>query len=72
VAKSSNDFLLAGTIHKRKLDSMPALLGAIAGLIHGDEWIPAEFIANGSDLDGVCIPSLKGKSLTGLVEKIIG
>jgi ADP-ribosylglycohydrolase len=72
VAKSSNDFLLAGTIHKRKLDSMPALLGAIAGLIHGDEWIPAGFIANGSDLDGVCIPSLKGKSLTGLVEKIIG
>ena len=72
VAKSSNDFLLAGTIHKRKLDSMPALLGAIAGLIHGDEWIPAVFIANGSDLDGVCIPSLKGKSLTGLVEKIIG
>jgi hypothetical protein len=51
---------------------MPALLGAIAGLIHGDEWIPAGFIANGSDLDGVCIPSLKGKSLTGLVEKIIG
>lgn len=72
VAKSSNDFLLAGTIHKRKLDSMPALLGAIAGLIHGDEWIPAGFIANGSELDGVCIPSLKGKSLTGLVEKIIG
>lgn len=72
VAKSSNDFLLAGTIHKRKLDSMPALLGAMAGLIHGDEWIPAGFIANGSELDGVCIPSLKGKSLTGLVEKIIG
>jgi ADP-ribosylglycohydrolase len=72
VAKSSNDFLLAGTIHKRKLDSMPALLGAITGLIHGDEWIPAGFIANGSELDGVCIPSLKGKSLTGLVEKIIG
>ena len=72
VAKTPNDFLLAGTINKRKLDSMPALLGAITGLIHGDEWIPAKFIANGSELDGVCIPSLKGKSLTGLVEKIIG
>ena len=72
VSKSANDFLLAGTLNKRKLDSMPALLGAIAGLIHGDEWIPAGFIANGSDLDGVCIPSLKGKSLTKLVEKIIG
>ena len=72
VAKTPNDFLLAGTINKRKLDSMPALLGAITGLIHGDEWIPAGFIANGSELDGVCIPSLKGKSLTGLVEKIIG
>ena len=72
VAKSANDFLLAGTLNKRKLDSMPALLGAIAGLIHGDEWIPAAFIANGSELDGVCVPSLKGKSLTKLVEKIIG
>ena len=72
VAKSSNDFLLAGTIHKRKLDSMPALLGAIAGLIHGDEWIPAGFISSGSDLDGVCIPSLKGKSLTELATRIIG
>ena len=72
VAKSANDFLLAGTLNKRKLDSMPALLGAIAGLIHGDEWIPAGFIANGSELDGVCVPSLKGKSLTKLVEKIIG
>ena len=72
VAKSANDFLLAGTINKRKLDSMPALLGAIAGLIHGYEWIPAAFIANGSELDGVCVPSLKGKSLTKLVEKIIG
>lgn len=72
VAKSANDFLLAGTINKRKLDSLPALLGAIAGLIHGDEWIPAGFIANGSELDGVCIPSLKGKSLLKLAEKIIG
>lgn len=72
VAKSANDFLLAGTLNKRKLDSMPALLGAIAGLINGDEWIPSGFVANGSDLDGVCIPSLKGKSLTKLVEKIIG
>lgn len=72
VAKSSNDFLLAGTIHKRKLDSMPALLGAIAGLIFGDEWIPSGFIANGSDLDGVCIPSLKGKSLADLATRIIG
>ena len=72
VAKTPNDFLLAGTINKRKLDSMPALLGAISGLIHGDEWIPAGFIANGSELDGVCIPSLKGRSLTDLVEKIIG
>ena len=72
VAKTSNDFLLAGTINKRKLDSMPALLGAIAGLIHGDEWIPSGFIANGSDLDGVCIPSLKGKSLSDLATRIIG
>lgn len=72
VAKSSNDFLLAGTINKRKLDSMPALLGAIAGLIHGDEWIPSGFVANGSDLDGVCIPSLKGKSLSDLATRIIG
>ena len=72
VAKTSNDFLLAGTINKRKLDSMPALLGAIAGLIHGDEWIPSVFIANGSELDGVCIPSLKGKSLSDLATRIIG
>ena len=72
VAKSSNDFLLAGTIHKRKLDSMPALLGAIAGLIFGDEWIPSGFIANGSDIDGVCIQSLKGKSLADLATRIIG
>ena len=72
VASSANDFLLAGTLNKRKLDSMPALLGAIAGLINGDEWIPAGFIANGSELDGVCIPSLKGKSLRKLAEKIIG
>jgi len=37
-----------------------------------DEWIPAAFIAYGSDLEGVCIPSLKGKSLSHLAERIIG
>ena len=71
VAKTPNDLLLAGMLNKRKLDSMPAFLGAIAGLLHGDQWIPSAFIANNSDLDGVCIPSLKGKSLTNLVERIV-
>ena len=71
VAKTANDFLLAGTINKRKLDSMPALLGAIAGLIHGDDWVPEGFKENSSTLDGVCIPSLKGSSLSELAQRII-
>lgn len=72
VAKSPADFLLAGNLHKRKLDSMPALLGSLAGLIYGDSWIPEDFKTNSSILDGVCVPSLNQTSLAKLATRIIG
>lgn len=49
--------------HRRHTDSLPALLGFFLGLVHGDSWMPKSFIQESIYLDGVSIPSLKGKLL---------
>lgn len=70
-AKSAEDLIFAGLIHKRKLDSLPALMGAIAGAIYGTAWIPKEFKDNNIALEGVCIPELKGITLSSICDRYL-
>lgn len=53
-------FLASSFLHKRHIDSLPPLMGFIAGFLGGKEWIPSQFRENSIILDGVCIPQLKG------------
>ena len=69
-AKSAYELALSALSHKRKLDSLPALAGAIAGIVFGDEWIPEQF-KNGLSLPGVCIPDFKGKLIEPLIASLI-
>ena len=69
--KSAEDLIFAGLMHKRKLDSLPALMGAIAGAIYGTEWIPKEFKESNIALEGVCIPELKGITLGSICDRYI-
>lgn len=54
-------------MHRRHTDSLPPLLGYLLGLIYGDSWLPNLPFEN-SELDGICIPSLKGKNLMDLTK----
>lgn len=69
-ANNAHELTLSALSHKRKLDSLPALAGAIAGIRFGDEWIPAQF-KSGVELAGVCIPDFKGKKIDPLIESLI-
>jgi len=57
------DFVLSTYLHKRNLDALPALAGAIASLAFKTSWIPQEYLDAPLLLDGVCIPDLKGTDL---------
>jgi|694.fasta_scaffold12068_4 ADP-ribosylglycohydrolase len=70
-ASSPEDLIFAGLMHKRKLDSLPALMGAIAGAIYGTEWIPKEFKESNIALEGVCIPALKGITLGSICDRYL-
>ena len=69
-AKNPHELALSALSHKRKLDSLPALAGAIAGIVFGDEWIPQQF-KSGLSLPGVCIPDFKGKLIEPLIASLI-
>lgn len=69
-AKNAHEFVLSALSHKRKLDSLPPLVGAIAGIRFGDDWIPEQF-RNEVELAGVCIPEFKGKKLTPIINSLI-
>jgi ADP-ribosylglycohydrolase len=62
-ANSAEDFMLSTYLHKRNLDALPALAGAIASLAFNESWIPTAFLEAPLLLDGVCIPDLKGVDL---------
>ncbi len=57
-------------LHKRKLDSLPPLAGALAGLFYGSNWLPEASKSSQISLDGVCIPDLKGITLRELADSI--
>jgi hypothetical protein len=65
-----NELMFSGLLHKRKLDSLPALMGAVAGAHFGISWIPTEFRSDSLQLDGVSIPKLKAMTLSSLVSRL--
>lgn len=69
-SETAEDLVFSSLLHKRKLDSLPALAGAIAGAVHGDGWIPKQSKSDAISLDGVCLPALKGINLRELVNRI--
>lgn len=64
------ELVSASMLHKRKLDSLPALAGALSGVFYGKDWIPTQNLSDELALDGVCIPELKGLKLRQLIEQI--
>jgi ADP-ribosylglycohydrolase len=62
-AQSGEDLLLSTFLHKRNLDALPALAGAVAAIAFDDPWIPESYFDAPLLLDGVCIPQLKGIDL---------
>jgi len=70
-AQNAEDLIFAGLLHKRKLDSLPALMGAVAGALYGTEWIPEEFRDARLELEGVCIPALKGITLKSICDRYL-
>jgi len=66
----SNELMFSGLLHKRKLDSLPALMGAVAGARFGISWIPKELRSDSLQLDGVSIPKLKAMTLSSLVSRL--
>ena len=58
-------------LHKRKLDSLPPLAGALAGVFYGAKWLPEASKSSDISLDGVCIPDLKGVTLRELADSIL-
>ena len=69
-AQNAHELMLSALSHKRKLDSLPALAGAIAGIRFGTDWLPAQFL-EGGELSGVCIPDFKGKKIQPLIAALI-
>lgn len=67
---SAEELINSSMLHKRKLDSLPALAGALAGVLYGFEWIPRQNRLDDIALSGVCIPELKGLRLRELIERI--
>jgi len=68
--EDAKELLFSGLLHKRKLDSLPALMGAVAGAHFGTSWIPSEHKSAIIQLDGVSIPKLKGMTLGSLVARL--
>lgn len=69
-SRTADEFFLATLLHKRNLDSLPALAGAVASLFFTDEWLPKGFLDSELILDGVCLPNLKGSSLRELAHRL--
>lgn len=53
-------------LHRRHNDSLPALMGFLLGFIYGDSWLP-QINESSFQMDGICIPQLKGKNLLELI-----
>jgi ADP-ribosylglycohydrolase len=56
--------LMAGALgHGRNADALPALAGAVAGLMYGSDWTPDTVRSESYAMEGVCLPHLAGVKL---------
>ena len=69
-AKSGEELMLSTFLHKRNLDALPALAGAVASVSFDDQWIPESYLNTPLLLDGVCIPGLKGVDLADVSKQL--
>ncbi len=69
--ETAEDLMNSALLHKRKLDSLPPLAGALAGVLYGAEWLPKISKSETISLAGACIPDLKGINLRQLADLII-
>ena len=67
---SPEEMMLCGLSHRRKLDSLPALAGALAGTVFGDSWIPKNQVKD-FELEGVSIPAMRGIKLNSIVNEVL-
>ncbi len=68
--ESPEDLVSSTLNHKRKLDSLPPLAGALAGAFYGSSWLPKNSVSAEINIDGVCIPALRGTKVRQLVDLI--
>jgi ADP-ribosylglycohydrolase len=69
-SSKADEFFLATLLHKRNLDSLPALAGAVASLFFQDRWLPIDFLSSELVLDGACLPDLRGTNLGELSRRL--
>ncbi|WP_223623273.1 ADP-ribosylglycohydrolase family protein [Microbacterium sp. EST19A] len=66
-AASADDLLLGALAQPRNAASLPALAGAAAAVLFGEDWIPEGLEADGIRLTGLGIPSLAGRTVAEVV-----
>jgi len=71
-AQSQSEYLMSGYLHSRLLDSLPALHGALAALLFGEQWIPRSYLESSVELVGCSLPEMAGLPLSTLCQLIYG
>ena len=74
VSRLASDFsgaIAASTMFAKGADSVPALVGAIAGALTSGPAIPEQWTGYLDSLNGICLPVLAGKSYLGLVDGFV-
>ncbi|GGM34677.1 ADP-ribosylglycohydrolase family protein [Microbacterium saperdae] len=66
-ARSADDLLLGALAQPRNAASLPALAGAAAAVLFGEDWIPAGLEADGIRLTGLGIPALAGRTVAEVI-----
>ncbi|SDU79000.1 ADP-ribosylglycohydrolase family protein [Jiangella alkaliphila] len=61
---------LAGMVAKQS-DSMPAMVGALSGALHGEAALPSRWREKVDELRGHCLPHLAGRSLTAVADALV-
>lgn len=60
-----------GALIPKQSDSMPAMVGALAGAAHGTSAVPPEWVEALDTLRGLCLPELVGTSLRDLAAQLL-
>ncbi|PGL72580.1 ADP-ribosylglycohydrolase family protein [Bacillus sp. AFS055030] len=55
----------------KQADSMPAMVGALAGAMNGIESISKSWVDSVDTIKGFCVPHLKGLTITNTVKRLI-